>query len=167
MEKIERKEAEMIPKEHLGLAAEYAVASELCRRGIYAQLTLGTRKRTDILAVLSERMLGVEVKGKQDKTWPLSKGICGEDKILVFVDYYEKKKYERPDFYILNAEDWLNLVHKQQGPNIATGDVEIKDGVPIFCKNLNKYGKPTKGISVSVSHVKDYWEKWDKIKEGK
>ena len=38
-----------IPKDKLSLAGEYAVASELCRRGIYAQLTLGTRKRTDLL----------------------------------------------------------------------------------------------------------------------
>jgi len=34
-----------ISKDILGLAGEFAVASELCRRGIYAQLTLGTRKR--------------------------------------------------------------------------------------------------------------------------
>ena len=38
-----------LEKETLGLAAEFAVASELCRRGIYAQLTLGNRKRTDLL----------------------------------------------------------------------------------------------------------------------
>ena len=38
-----------IPKETLGLAGEYAVASELCKRGIYAQLTLGNRKSVDLL----------------------------------------------------------------------------------------------------------------------
>jgi hypothetical protein len=36
-----------IPKEPLGLAAEFAVASELCGRNIYAQLTLGLLSATD------------------------------------------------------------------------------------------------------------------------
>ena len=31
------------------MAGEYAVASELCRRGHYAQLTLGHHKKTDLL----------------------------------------------------------------------------------------------------------------------
>jgi hypothetical protein len=39
----------MILKESLGLAAEFAVASELCRRWLFAQLTLGNKKRTDLL----------------------------------------------------------------------------------------------------------------------
>ena len=30
-----------ISRECIGLAAEFAVASELCKRGIYAQLTFG------------------------------------------------------------------------------------------------------------------------------
>lgn len=38
-----------LSKELLGLAGEYAVASELCKRGMYAQLTLGSHKHTDIL----------------------------------------------------------------------------------------------------------------------
>jgi len=33
-----------IDRHTLGLSAEFAVASELCRRNIYAQLTLGLRK---------------------------------------------------------------------------------------------------------------------------
>jgi hypothetical protein len=33
-------------KELVGLAGEYAVASELCRRGYYSQLTLGNHKKT-------------------------------------------------------------------------------------------------------------------------
>ena len=32
-------------KETIGLAGEYAVAFELCRRGFYAQLTLGNHKK--------------------------------------------------------------------------------------------------------------------------
>ena len=54
-----------IDKHNLSLAGEYAVASELCRRGIYAQLTLGTRKKTDILADTGTTMFKIEVKAKQ------------------------------------------------------------------------------------------------------
>jgi len=59
-----------IPKDTLGLAAEFAVASELCRRNIYAQLTLGLRKRTDILVETERGMLRIQVKGKQGREWP-------------------------------------------------------------------------------------------------
>ena len=38
-----------VSKSTLGLAAEFAVASELGRRNIYAQPTLGLQKRTDLL----------------------------------------------------------------------------------------------------------------------
>jgi hypothetical protein len=46
-----RREGEMatIEKEYLGLEAEFAVASELCRTDMHAQLTLGARRRTDLL----------------------------------------------------------------------------------------------------------------------
>lgn len=69
-----------ISKDILGLAAEFAVASELCRRNIYAQLTLGFRKRTDILVETERGMSRIQVKGKQGKEWPGCKVIYGNDK---------------------------------------------------------------------------------------
>jgi hypothetical protein len=89
----------------LGLAAEFAVASELCRRNIYAQLTLGLRKRTDILIEAENRMLRVQVKGKRYRHWPAVKGICSHDMFLVFVAYHNKQDNDRPDFYIFNYDD--------------------------------------------------------------
>ena len=38
-----------ISKSNLGIAAEFAVASELGRRDIFAQPTFGHQKRTDLL----------------------------------------------------------------------------------------------------------------------
>ena len=66
-----------LTKETIGLAAEYAVASELCRRGIYAQLTLGNHKRTDLLVVNEEsgKMLRVQVKAKRKTEQEQSKMI--------------------------------------------------------------------------------------------
>lgn len=57
-------------KELLGLAGEFAVASELCKRGVYAQLTLGKRKRADLWIDTGDNLRRVEVKTKRQKTWP-------------------------------------------------------------------------------------------------
>lgn len=54
-----------ISRENLSLAGEFAVASELCKRGIYAQLTLGNRKRTDLLVDNGETLMRVEVKANK------------------------------------------------------------------------------------------------------
>lgn len=62
-------------KELLGLAGEYAVASELCKRGMYAQLTLGSHKHTDILIETETRMLRISVKTKQSHEWPSISGL--------------------------------------------------------------------------------------------
>lgn len=57
----------LIPKEILDLAGEFAVASELCKRGIYAQLTLGIRKRTDLLVETDASMLRIQIKSKPQR----------------------------------------------------------------------------------------------------
>jgi len=129
-----------ISKDILGLAAEFAVASELCRRNIYAQLTLGQRKRTDILVETEKAMLRIQVKGKQGKEWPWIKGISGKDILLVFVDFENKKENERPDFYILTAKDWerlLKIEKKKQG-----------------------HDRP----DIKPEMIKECKERWDKIK---
>jgi len=54
-----------LSKEFLGLSGGYAVASELCRRGIYAQITLGHHKCTDVLVETDFKMLRIQVKAKQ------------------------------------------------------------------------------------------------------
>ena len=101
---------EPILKHTLGLAAEFVVASELCRRSIYAQLTLGNRKRTDLLVEAENgMMLCVQVKAKQNKVWPAVKGISGRSMILVLVDYEKKTVVERPDFLCSHAVRLENI----------------------------------------------------------
>jgi hypothetical protein len=63
---------EKLNKESVGLAGEYAVASELCRRGHYAQLTLGHHKKTDLVVETESGESGaifrrVSVKSKSGK----------------------------------------------------------------------------------------------------
>ncbi len=130
---------EKIPKDLLGLAAEYAVASELCKRNIYAQLTLGHRKRTDILIETEKAMGRIQVKSKQERQWPFCGGIDGKNIVLVFVDFEHKKVNDRPDFYILTVEDWKSL--------LKTEDVKCQGTKPDIEPKMIKANK----------------EKWDKI----
>jgi hypothetical protein len=145
-----------IEKHTLGLAAEYAVAAELCKRDIYAQLTLGLRKRTDILAETEKGFLRMQVKAKQGREWPGVKGVYGED-ILILVDFEKKEELERPDFYILTSEDWNKLIHKILKNDIAQGYVIIDEhGVPIW-------NHPYKGMGIRPDNLTKYKERWNKI----
>jgi len=146
-----------IPKETLSLAGEYAVASELCRRGIYAQLTLGTRKRTDLLVDTETAMLRIQVKAKQGNRWPSCKGVFGENIVLVLVDYKNKRIDERPDFYILTPIDWENFVKSWLSDDISEGKCYLdKENCPIW---LSKY----EGINVPPAQITQHKECWDKI----
>jgi hypothetical protein len=161
---MEAREMEAITKEHLGLAAEFAVASELCRRNAYAQLTLGARKRTDLLVEASEgTMLRIEVKGKQGNSWPNCKGIFGHNAVLVLVDFARKSANERADFYILTSEDWLSLVNIQLADGISKGTIRIDEmNVPIWL-GQSKQGTTYRGMGVNPHQVEEHRERWDKI----
>ena len=153
-------------KQMVGLAAEFAVASELCRRDIYAQLTLGHQKRTDLL-IFSEddELLRIEVKGKQGKDWPNCKGIYGNNVVLVLVDFAKKSELERPDFYVLTVEDWLDFVEGEIAEARAKGHRVELDGrnVPVWVDQVNAQEKPYKGMGIKPEKIQHYKEKWDKI----
>lgn len=151
----------LIAKDILGLAAEFAVASELGRRNIYAQLTLGLRKRTDLLIETERGMLRVQVKGKQAREWPGVKGIYGKDIILVFVDFERKTENERPDFYILTVEDWIRLLEEKL---VSTGKVE-RGEVKITENNIPIWKDGYKGTGIRPQMISEHKEQWDKIKE--
>src|SRR5258708_23004639 len=113
-------------KELLGLAGEYAVASELCRRGVYGQLTLGNHKQTDILVETKDHMLRISVKAKQGNEWPSIVGLCRSDDFLVLVDLRGKSDMDRPDFYILDLDDWKQLILEEHQLNPTT--IVAEDG---------------------------------------
>jgi hypothetical protein len=54
-------------KELVGLAGEHLAAGELLRRGVYAQITYGDRKKVDLLIDGSRALARVEVKTKQGR----------------------------------------------------------------------------------------------------
>ena len=148
-----------IHKVMLGLAGEFAVASELCKRGIYAQLTLGNRKSTDLLLDVEDGgMLRVQVKSKQDRVWPACRAFaCGKPEVLVLVDFQNKADDQRPDFYILTGEDWKNVIDESDDIKKGWGR---KRGDGIF-----EYTDGFQGLNVKPDMVRRYAEQWGKIRE--
>jgi hypothetical protein len=157
-----------IEKAILGVAGEFAVASELCRRGLYAQLTLGHRKRTDLLVETETgHMCRIEVKAKQGRDWPNCLGIAAEDSFLVFVDFAGKAETERPDFYVLISKEWRALAmlemerYKAKHPDRRA---EItNDNIVVLPDEVNRYGKPYKGVGVRPENVREHRDAWHKI----
>jgi hypothetical protein len=158
----------LIDKSILGIAGEFAVATELCRLSIYAQLTLGNQKRVDLLTVSREgKFLRIEVKAKQTPTWSSIKGVSAADAFLVFVDFAGKKQIERPDFFVLSAADWRVLAtdhieqyrvrHPDRNPYLD------EENCPVFPEELNQRGKPFRGCTVKVAAIESHREKWHKI----
>jgi hypothetical protein len=154
----------MTDKYPLGLAGEYAVASELCRRGLYAQLTLGNLKQTDILLFdpKHDRLLRIEAKAKKKNAWPFQVGISSDKEFLVFVDFYKKEDTERADFYILTAKDWEDYVNaKFKSGKADRGNVEVdRNNRPIY---KWKGREPISGTTVKPAEIADHKEKWEKI----
>jgi hypothetical protein len=152
-----------ISRATLGLAAEFAVASELGRRNVYAQPTLGLQKRTDLLIFGADnKLLKIEVKGKQGSDWPNCRGIFGENIMLVFVDFMNKGDLERPDFYVLTVEDWMEFVTQEINKR-PEKKIRLERGVMIWTTELNNLGQPYKGIGVRPEHILKHKEKWNKI----
>jgi len=155
-----------VRRQMVGLAAEFAVASELCRRDIYAQLTLGHQKRTDLLIYSEDdELLRIEVKGKQGRDWPNCKGIYGSNVVMVLVDFAGKSELERPDFYILAVKDWIDFVEGEIQKACAKGKrVELDNrNVPVWLDEVNAQGQPYTGTGVSPEKIQHHKEKWDKI----
>ena len=141
-----------LSKELLGLAGEYAVASELCRREMYAQLTLGHHKRTDLFVEFELGFVRIQVKAKQGREWPAISGIYTDDDFLVLVDFAGGDLVQ-PDFYILNFYDWKSLLKKEKR---RYPDIEIDDKFRI------RYPDGWKGLNIrpsAVIHCKNCWNK--------
>jgi hypothetical protein len=143
------------------MAGEYAVASEICRRNYFAQITLGRWKRTDILVYnpKTEKELRIEVKTKQGVEWPGQKGIASEGALLVFVDFQNKSETERPDFYILTSDDWKQFIDRyiRSDPKLVSKLDYIDDN---YCP-VWKDGYV--GCSVRPHQILEHKEKWEKL----
>jgi len=146
-------------REILSLAGEYAVASEICRRNYYAQITLGRLKRTDILVYNPEtgKEIRIEVKTKQGREWPGIRGINDNQSLLIFVDYQNKKATERPDFYILNADDWHEFLK-----NFVVNNINLKQLIDGY---IPQWKDGFIGTSIRPHQIAQHKDKWDKLEK--
>lgn len=154
-----------LDKSILGVAGELAVASELCRKNIYAQLTFGNQKRTDLLIFRQKKSCRIEVKSKQENDWPGCKGIKDEFSFLVFVDYKNKEYADLLDFYVLSYDDWKKIIKKEMAKykeKYPNRKVEIEEGALVYGV---KGGGKWRGHAVKVKDVEQYKDKWDKIEK--
>ena len=154
-----RRRGVRIPKPVLGLAGEYAVASEICRRGYHAQITFGRWKNTDILAVnlTSGRTVLVEVKSKQGKVWPSVKGIKGYNRVQVLVDYRGKEFLERPDFYVLDERFWRSYIEEVRG--------RLKEVREDETRIIHVWPDGYEGVALKPEEIEEYRERWGILEE--
>jgi len=158
----------MITRTLLGIAGEFAVAAELCRRNIYAQLTLGNLKRADLLVFFETGIMArIEVKSKQGPDWPNCLGISRTDEFIIFVDFERKSETDRPDFYILSLSDWNDLLqitvhnYSTKYPNRR---VRIDEhNILVLDDEVNKYGKPYRGVGIKPNQILQHRDAWFKI----
>jgi hypothetical protein len=146
-----------VTRELFNIAGEYAVASQLARRGHYAQLTFGNRKRTDILVdSANESLCRIEVKAKQDREWPGVQAPRDGD-FIILVDFQNKAIEQSPDFYILDFSDWKILVDTCK-PLYPTMKVDPKTYCVTWCQPDN-----WRGLNPQVEDVKQHLEQWTKL----
>ena len=154
-----------IDRDMLSIAGEFAVASELGRRNIYAQPTFGHLKRTDLLILdKTGNLLRIEAKGKQGSQWPNCKGISSPNSIMVLVDYADKGNMERPDFHVLTLDDWLSFLKDVMERSPPKGIEIDRDNCPVWTNQV-KGGKPYNGCGITVKYVIQHKEKWEKIEK--
>ncbi len=157
-----------IKNRELGDVAEYEVLAQLTALGIKAALARWNYKDSDIFIDLDGNFKRVQVKSKRKAEWPGIKGVIGKD-ILVFVDYHDKKENERPDFYLINAEDWKELITKLEKD--FPSDVKIdKNNVPHWSPK-KEGGKGYLGAGVLINArpkyiaIGNFKNNWDILKK--
>ena len=157
-----------IDRSLLGLAGEFAVAAELCRRNIYAQPTFGTQKRVDLLAFGHDgSLLRLEVKAKQGSVGPHCRGIFGSNIVLVFVDFAGRLVSVRPDFYVLSASEWRTVVENERVRYLdkhpdRRAEITIEN-VLVLPDELNGQGRAYEGVGVHAADVSTHRDAWHKI----
>ncbi len=149
----------------LGHSGKYYTSAELCIRNIDAQPASGNKNLITI-TVDDKRELHIWVKSKKGDVWPNCKGINQKDSFIVFVDFKNIKENQRPDFYIMDLEDWSSLLkekeqyYKKKHPEQK---IEIINNVLFFLDQRDKDGKPYSGYGVNPKDIRPFKEKWDKI----
>ena len=98
--------SEIISNNMIGIAGEYYVCAELCRRNILALITPKNNPLFDIVAAdpVGRRTVSIQVKTmslQNEQGWKLGKDICNKrENPLLFVVLVNMRKDEKNDYYI-------------------------------------------------------------------
>ncbi|NLX14533.1 MAG: hypothetical protein GXY44_12890 [Phycisphaerales bacterium] len=151
-------------KQNVGLAGEYAVASYLCRKGLYAQLTLGNHKKTDLLVEDTEsgHLFCVSVKAKKGPQWPKVKGITRKTDVIVFVDFKNKQANDMPDFYVLNLQAWKKLILKLKKQRQRGSIIDRRTNTLHWPSDKGK-SNGYYGSYISPKDIEPYKDAWKKV----
>jgi hypothetical protein len=149
-----------IASELLSLAGEHRVASELCKLGLFATITSGNRKQTDLYAIndTAGRFVRIEVKASQTKNF-LTR--IGQKKVV--------SGYNPPQFWVLvsfgqGGERFFVLENRE----IERLQEQVNEE-PIERFRKKNPGKEydqrdgVDGIPVNCVEKPDYENRWDKI----
>jgi len=135
-------------KYNLNLAGEYAVSSELAKRNIQFNLTLGNKKAVDIIVLKEEnKAITIEIK-----TTNKNRIVTG------FFQKYKTPDVPHPDIWIFVIIDKLLvsrffiLTHKE------VAKIQMKRN------NMNKWQEIKNGVdNLVLSDIIDFENKWNKI----
>jgi len=167
---------ELIDKNRVSLAGEFAVLSQLALRGMDANMTLGRTKGVDILASdpTSGRMFKVEVKtnyrssrsaggnsklfGKYVCAWMMSdknENIRDKDLFYCFVNISEDTKKFR--FFIIPSVIVADYVKKQHQIWLDVDETHARDNR----MRTFRIGTKSETYPLSTPCVEEYEDNWD------
>jgi hypothetical protein len=116
-----------ISNELTGHSGEYLAASELCRRGYCANITLKNTEGVDILATNENaaRFVGIQVKTNQDnkKYWVLNaknEKFIADHLFYVFINL-NNQTGERPEIYVVPSKLVAKAIKDEYKEFIAKG----------------------------------------------
>ena len=124
-----------------GIAGEYFVAAELCRRGFVASITLRNTRGIDILASNADatKSVGIQVKTCQGSTpdWMMNRKAEADSAENLFYVFVCMPERGQPNFYVVPRSDVATYVYEShqtwlktpgpKGPHNPTDVRHFKD----------------------------------------
>lgn len=134
-------------KFRLGMAGEFAVASELLKRGVDVNLTLGNAKAVDLFVYTSfDEVKRVEVKTSKSKRF-----------VTNFFQKYPSPSSPHPDFWVIVFIDNENVSHFYILTHQEMADVQMKRN------NTTKWEYVNGVDNVTLKEIAKFKDQWSKL----
>ena len=137
-----------LDKHFLNLTGEYGVCSELAKRGITANLTLGNFKAVDVLfADLANK-----------KIWTIEVKTTSSNRVVTgFFQKYHSKEVFGPNFWIIVKVE-KNLISRYFIlTHVEMGDIQAQRN------GMKSWGKVNGVDNILLNHINLYENKWKTI----